>query len=66
MAVQVVLEEARESYAGEIVHELHSCKPEDLEMNVGRVQAWLAQWTEDQKRRAEEGEEDDDDDVMEE
>lgn len=54
--VQVVLDEAKDSYAPEIVHELQSVTPEDLEANIARVQAWVAQWMADQKRREEAGE----------
>ena len=40
----LVLEEARESYAPEIVHEIASASPNDLRDNAERVQAWVAQW----------------------
>ena len=42
--MQVVLEEARESYAEEIVHELPSNTIEDMESAVGRVSQWLERW----------------------
>ena len=41
---QVVLEEARESYAPEIVHEVTSATENDMRTNAERVQAWLTQW----------------------
>ena len=45
--MQVVLEEARESYAKEIVHEVQSNTMEDMEANVERVDAWMKQWIQD-------------------
>ena len=45
--MQVVTEEARESYEAEIVHELPSNTPEDMESNIGRIEQWLQQWTQD-------------------
>ena len=44
----MVLDEARESYAPEIVHELQSRTEEDLVANVARVQQWIACWVADQ------------------
>jgi len=41
---QVVLEEARESYEPEMVHEVSSVTVEDMEANVQRVKQWLQQW----------------------
>ena len=45
--MQVILEEARESYAHEIVHEVQSNTVEDMENNVARVDQWCKQWTAD-------------------
>ncbi|TYZ62347.1 hypothetical protein PybrP1_002598 [[Pythium] brassicae (nom. inval.)] len=45
--MEVVLQEARESYAAEIVQELESRTIEDMENNVERVVAWIQQWTRD-------------------
>ncbi|TFK41019.1 P-loop containing nucleoside triphosphate hydrolase protein [Crucibulum laeve] len=45
--MQVVLDEARSSYAPEIVVELQSENTEDLETNVGRIVAWISAWKED-------------------
>ena len=45
--MQVVLEEARESYAAEIVHECASETLEQMDANVDRVVAWLAAWRAD-------------------
>ncbi|KAI8066777.1 AAA domain-containing protein [Gongronella butleri] len=44
--MQVVLDEARESYAPEIVVELPSDSVDDMESNVDRVKQWLAAWQE--------------------
>ena len=45
--MQVILEEAREGYASEIVHETRSDTIEDMENNVQRVELWCKQWLED-------------------
>jgi broad-specificity NMP kinase len=42
--MQVVLEEAKDSYRPEIVQELQSETPDDLESNVDRVCAWAQSW----------------------
>uniref|UniRef100_A0A7S2SS55 Adenylate kinase isoenzyme 6 homolog n=1 Tax=Rhizochromulina marina TaxID=1034831 RepID=A0A7S2SS55_9STRA len=42
--MQVILEEARESFPVEIVHEVQSESIEDMDSNVGRVAQWLEQW----------------------
>lgn len=42
--MQVVLEEARESYDPEIVYELTSNDLNDLENNVNRIASWLENW----------------------
>ena len=49
--MQVVLDEARENYAPEIVHEVTSDTIEDMNANVERVQAWIQQWMLDQEKR---------------
>jgi len=41
---QTVLEEARESYKTEIVHELSSNSPSDVEDNVSRIIEWVEQY----------------------
>lgn len=43
--MQTVLEEARESYKKEIVHELKSNTPEELENNLEQIEAWIQQWS---------------------
>ncbi|KAL3658905.1 hypothetical protein V7S43_016048 [Phytophthora oleae] len=42
--MEVVLQEARESYAPEIVQELPSRTVEDMESNIDRVLAWVQHW----------------------
>lgn len=44
--MQVVLEDARESYAEEIVIELQSNSIEQMEENVSRIKAWVDNWME--------------------
>lgn len=46
--MQVVLQDARESYAPEIVQELRSVSVEDMEQNIERVISWIQQWQQDQ------------------
>ena len=45
--MQVLLDEARESYREEIVVELRSDKDEDVEGNIERIEAWVEQWKKD-------------------
>ncbi|KAI9881369.1 MAG: factor activating pos9 [Pleopsidium flavum] len=45
--MQVLLEEARESYDAEIVVELRSDGTEDIENNVGRIETWIKNWEQD-------------------
>jgi adenylate kinase len=45
--MNVVLEDARESYAPEIVVELTSESPDDVEENVARIVSWVEQWKQD-------------------
>jgi adenylate kinase len=42
--MQVLLDEAREAYAQEIVHECESNTLDDMETNIGRAVAWSEQW----------------------
>ena len=42
--MQVILDEARESYDTSIVQELRSDEYEDRERNVERVSQWLEAW----------------------
>ncbi|KAH3837493.1 adenylate kinase isoenzyme 6-like [Dreissena polymorpha] len=41
---QTILEEARGAYKLEIVHELPSNTPEDMEENLDRIILWIEQW----------------------
>ena len=41
---QTILEEARDSYKTEIVHELSSNTPDELEDNLDKILAWIQQW----------------------
>ncbi|KAF2680162.1 P-loop containing nucleoside triphosphate hydrolase protein [Lentithecium fluviatile CBS 122367] len=45
--MQVLLDEARESYREEIVVELRSESAEDVEGNVERVEGWVKAWRKD-------------------
>jgi adenylate kinase len=42
--MQIVLEEAKESYDSNLVHELQSNDLNDLENNVERIAQWLENW----------------------
>ena len=42
--MQVILENARELYPNEMIVELKSNTTADLDSNVERIKAWLAQW----------------------
>ena len=42
--MQVVLDEAKESYDAEIVHEVQSNNVEEMDSNVDRCKAWVDQW----------------------
>ena len=42
---QTILEEARESYRKEIIHELESNTPDEMETNVDQIEQWMQQWT---------------------
>lgn len=46
--MQVLLEEARESYDEEIIVELESNEPQDIESNVNRIEIWIENWRRDQ------------------
>jgi adenylate kinase len=45
--MQVVLEEAREAYDANIVHDVPSNTLQDMESNVQRVESWTKQWITD-------------------
>ena len=42
--MEVLLEEARDSYDPEIVVELQSNESEDIESNVERIETWIKNW----------------------
>ena len=44
--MEVLLQEARDSYDEEIVVELQSNTSEDMDTNIDRIEAWLKQWKE--------------------
>ncbi|GAB5037378.1 transcription initiation factor tfiid subunit 9 adenylate partial [Nannochloropsis oceanica] len=52
--MQVVLEEARESYDEPLVHEITSQNEDDLRGNVERVMVWVEQWKADCDARVKE------------
>ncbi len=45
--MQIILDEAREGYANETVHEVPSNSIEEMEQNIQRVEAWCKQWIKD-------------------
>ncbi|KAK4621906.1 Adenylate kinase isoenzyme 6 HBR1 [Fulvia fulva] len=64
--MQVLLEEAREAYAPEMVVELKSEDADEVESNVERVEKWIEQWRKDHGKEGEvkaesEGKKDEDD-----
>ena len=50
--MQVILSEARESYDKEIIVELQSDSTDDLEANVRRIDSWIVQWNDNNRRSA--------------
>ncbi|KFY15914.1 hypothetical protein V492_01678 [Pseudogymnoascus sp. VKM F-4246] len=52
--MEVLLQEARDSYDEEIVVELRSDTSEEVDSNVARIEAWVAQWMKDNKDSSEE------------
>lgn len=51
--MQVLLDEARESYKEEIVVELRSDKDDDVEGNIERIEMWVEQWRKDNAEKGE-------------
>lgn len=47
---QTLLEEAKSSYAEEIVHPLPSNTPEDRASNLERIVSWIEQWKKDNNK----------------
>ncbi|KFY20773.1 hypothetical protein V491_03435 [Pseudogymnoascus sp. VKM F-3775] len=52
--MEVLLQEARDSYDEEIVVELTSNTSEEVDSNVARIEAWFAQWIKDNNSAQEE------------
>jgi adenylate kinase len=42
--MEVLLQEARDSYEEEIVVELTSDTTEEMESNIDRIEGWVAEW----------------------
>jgi len=57
--MQVILEEAREAYDPEMVHEIQSNSIEDMESNVERVEQWTKQWIADHNSDVSDDDDDD-------
>ena len=49
--MQVLLDEARESYDEEIIVELRSDSSEEIESNIERIEAWYKHWIENNKEQ---------------
>ncbi len=45
--MEVLLQEARDSYDEEIVVELTSNNSDEMESNIERIEGWVAQWRKD-------------------
>ena len=56
--MEVLLQEARDSYAPEMVVELTSNTTDEMESNLDRIESWFKQWKKDNAERKE-GEEKD-------
>jgi adenylate kinase len=41
---QTILEEAQGAYKPDIVHELPSNTPDDMEENLDKITAWVEEW----------------------
>ncbi|KAH6658373.1 AAA domain-containing protein [Truncatella angustata] len=53
--MEVLLQEARESYDEQIVVELQSNDSDQMEQNVDRIEAWVKQWKQDHPEGQEAG-----------
>ena len=47
---QTILDEAQESYKPEIVHELRSDEPAEIESNAFNIKLWIEQWVKDNQK----------------
>lgn len=54
--MQVLLDEARDSYDENMVVELRSDVPEDLESNLERIETWIDYWKQNNSNRPPNGE----------
>ena len=45
--MEVLLQEARDAYDEEIIVELRSDTVEEVDNNIERIEAWIAQWRKD-------------------
>ena len=50
--MQVLLQEARDSYDEEIIVELKSDTTDQMESNVERVEEWVKTWRKDREEKA--------------
>ena len=50
------MQEARDSYAAEMVVELTSNSTDEMESNVDRIESWIKQWKKDNAEREDGGE----------
>lgn len=53
--MEVLLQEARDSYVPEIVIELTSNSTDEMESNVDRIVSWFEQWKKDNNAEREDG-----------
>lgn len=51
--MEVVLQEARDSYPQQIVAQLKSESSQDLESNVAEIVSWIKEWQKDKGRTVE-------------
>jgi adenylate kinase len=45
--MEVILQEARDAFEEEVIVELTSNTSDEMETNVDRIEAWIAQWKAD-------------------
>ena len=45
--MEVLLQEARDAYDGEIIVELTSNNSDDMDVNLDRLERWVEQWKKD-------------------
>ncbi len=54
--MEVLLQEARDSYDAQIVVELTSNNTDEMESNVDRIETWVKQWKKDNAEQEDEAE----------